>query len=194
MVDDTVRESIAEALTSWDQAAAAKRSQEAEQLRVQFVERFPVDAWPTMPLTDYALGQETQDTVSYWLEYKTGVIGSIKGGSSFKHLIFRSRDDGTWRFPKSYESQHAAWPAIRSGFVDILRLAADGDFDDVDDVAVLNGAPAVRTTIKSAEPGPLPGLPDLHRGVAQYPGPLGRGDAADRDPERLCGMGDLAGC
>ncbi|MBX7133607.1 MAG: AAA family ATPase [Fimbriimonadaceae bacterium] len=147
VVHDTVRQSIAEALAAWDQAAAANRSREAEQLRVQFVERFPVDAWPTMPLTDYALGQDTQDTVSYWLEYKTGVIGSIKGGSSFKHLIFRSRDDGTWRFPKSYESQDAAWPAIRSGFVDILRLAGKGDFDDVDDVAVLNGAPAVRTKL-----------------------------------------------
>jgi 5-methylcytosine-specific restriction protein B len=147
MVDDLVRQSIAKALESWDQAAGTKRSQEAEQLRVQFMERFPVEAWSAMQLTDYALGQGTQDTVSYWLEYKTGVIGSIKGGSSFKHLIFRSRDDATWRFPKDYESQDAAWPAIRSGFVNILRLAGEGDFDDVDEIAVLAGAPAVRTKL-----------------------------------------------
>ena len=77
MVDDTVRQSIGETLASWDRTAAAIRARDAEQLRSEFVERFPIDAWSTMPLTDYALGQDTQDTVSYWLEYKTGLIGSI---------------------------------------------------------------------------------------------------------------------
>jgi 5-methylcytosine-specific restriction enzyme B len=147
VVDDTVRQSIAEALERWDRAAATKRSQDAEQLRMQFVERFPIEAWSTMPLTDYALGQNTQDTVSYWLEYKTGVIGSIKGGSSFKHLIFRSRDDGTWRFPKEYDSQEAAWQAIRAGFAEILSLATRGEFDDIDEIGVVAPASTVRAKL-----------------------------------------------
>lgn len=147
MVDDTVRQSISEALASWDRTAATIRARDAEQLRLEFVERFPIDAWSSMPLTDYALGQDTQDTVSYWLEYKTGVIGSIKGGSARKHLIFRSRSDGTWRFPKQYDSQEAAWQAIRTGFVEVLGLASRGDFDDVDEITVLSSAPAVCTKL-----------------------------------------------
>ncbi len=137
-------QSIAEALASWDRAAAAKRADEAERLRTQFVERFPIDRWPSMSLTDYALGLDKQDTVSYWLEYKTAVIGSIKGGSSSKHLIFRSKSDGTWRFPKEYSSPELAWAAIREGFTEILALATEGNFEDIDEIKVLTGAPAVR--------------------------------------------------
>ena len=146
MIDSNTRESIVESLRSWDRSAAARRTAEAEQLRVQFVERFPLTAWPQLPLEDYALGQNVQDTVSWWLEYKPEPIGSIKGGSAHKHLIFRAKD-GSWRFPVEYESVDRAWGAIREGFVEMLNLASSGKFDDADDIKVLTSASAVRTKL-----------------------------------------------
>ena len=146
MIDNGTHESIVESLTAWDRAAAARRAAEAEQLRVQFVERFPLTAWPQLPLEDYALGQKVQDNVSWWLEYKTEPIGSIKGGSAHKHLIFRAKD-GSWRFPVEYESVDRAWAAIREGFVEMLNLASNGKFDDADDIKVLTSASAVRTKL-----------------------------------------------
>jgi 5-methylcytosine-specific restriction enzyme B len=147
MVESAARQSIIDALATWNRPAADKRAEEAENLRIQFVERFPIDGWPTMRLEDYALGQGNLDTISYWLEFKTVVIGSIRGGSSFKHLIFRSKEDGTWRFPKEYDSPEHAWETIRAGFVEMLNLAANGEFDDIDEIKALTGAPAVRTKL-----------------------------------------------
>ncbi|MBV5246743.1 AAA family ATPase [Mycolicibacterium sp. PAM1] len=147
MATETARQSIVEALASWDRPAAAKRAADAEKMRVEFVQRFPTAAWPTLPLEDYALGQDNLDTVSYWLEYKTLDIGSIKGGSSSKHLIYRRREDGTWRYPKEYDSPEQAWDTIRAGFVDMLKLADRSDFDGLDEIKALTGAPAVRTKL-----------------------------------------------
>lgn len=146
MVESAVREGILEALASWDRVTASKRVTEAEQLRTQFVERFPIASWPNLALDEYALGQGSHDTVSYWLEFGTTVIGSIKGGSASKHLIFR-RKDGSWRFPKEYSSVDAAWSTIRDGFVELLRLAAAGEFDNADDVKALLPASTVRTKL-----------------------------------------------
>jgi 5-methylcytosine-specific restriction protein B len=146
MIDSNTRESIADSLRCWDRPAAARRAAEAEELRAQFVQRFPLTVWPQLPLEDYALGQNFHDTVSWWLEYKTEVIGSIKGGSAHKHLIFRAKD-GSWRFPVEYESVERAWAAIRNGFVEMLNLASSGKFDDADDIKVLTSASAVRTKL-----------------------------------------------
>ncbi|MFL0177483.1 hypothetical protein [Mycobacterium sp. SMC-13] len=146
MIDSTTRGGIVQALSSWDRAAVAGRVAEADELQHQFIQRFPVAKWPALPLEEYALGQGAQDTVSWWMEYKTGPVGSIKGGSAHKHLIFLARN-GSWRFPKEYESVDRAWAAVREGFVEMLDLGANGQFDDADDIKVLTGAPALRTKL-----------------------------------------------
>lgn len=146
MIDNNIRHSVIAALSTWDRPAAKARAKEAERLRTEFCERFPIAMWPEMPLSQYALGQQHQDTVSWWLEYKATLVGSIKGGSAHKHLIFYSKR-GTWSFPKEYESAEAAWTAIRDGFAEMLERAEVGQFDDADDIRVLTGAPAVRTKL-----------------------------------------------
>ncbi|MDQ2637152.1 MAG: hypothetical protein M3Y83_09775 [Actinomycetota bacterium] len=50
MATETAWQSIVEALTSWKGPAATKRAAEAEKLRVEFVERFPIAGWPTLPI------------------------------------------------------------------------------------------------------------------------------------------------
>ncbi|WP_396908640.1 McrB family protein [Mycolicibacterium sp.] len=146
MVDSNTRHDIVEALKSWDRTAAAAKLAKSEQLRTQFVQRFPTTAWAELPLADFALGQNNQDVVSYWLEFKDGLIPSMKGGSAYKHLIYRTTA-GPWYFPKEYESVDQAWEAIRAGFVQMLSLAAEGKFDDADDVKSLYAAPALRAKL-----------------------------------------------
>ena len=145
MVDEQVRGQILAALESWDRDRLAARVAEAEDLRAQFVERFPLSAWQEMQLEEYALGQEIDGgTLCWWLEFNTRPVASMSGGSSKKHLVFKSRSDGTWRFPSAYGSVEEAWEAIRTGFLEAFQLAEQGRFEDIDDILSLRGAAALR--------------------------------------------------
>ena len=146
MLDKNVRASIADAMYSWNRESVAQRVAESERLRTEFLDRFPIASWHEMPLSDYALGQSTQDTVCWWMEYRPGLAPSMKGGSAHKHLVFRSRN-GSWNFPNEYDSVEAAWSAIREGFAQMLDLAIQGQYEDADDIKVLTGAPALRTKL-----------------------------------------------
>ncbi len=98
-----------------------------------------------MSLDLYALGQQVDGgSVGWWLEFHTQAVASMSGGSATKHLIWRG-SDGTWRFPKDYASVEEAWSAVRAGFVEILRLAAEDRFDETDDVKALAGSAAIRS-------------------------------------------------
>lgn len=144
MIDHAQHQSIIDALTTWDPAVTAERVAEATKLREDFVNRFPQTVWATMPVEDYALGQGNNDTVSYWLEFKTKLVASMSGGSALKFLIFKRADGDVWQYPKEYSSIGEAWRAVRAGFEETIDLAARGQFDQTDDVKVLTGAQAAR--------------------------------------------------
>jgi 5-methylcytosine-specific restriction protein B len=146
LLDSAQHQSIKDALATWDRTATAARVAEATAMREDFISRFPISDWPSMPLEKYALGQGNVGGVSYWLEFKTKPIASMSGGSAHKHLIFKRADD-VWQYPKEYSSVEQAWAAVRAGFVDILDLASRGQFDDTDDVKVLTSAQAVRAKL-----------------------------------------------
>lgn len=147
MIDNAQHQSIIDALNTWDREATGKHVAEATALRQEFVNRFPKSAWPSMPVEDYALGQGNNDVVSYWLEFKTKPVASMSGGSAYKHLIFKRAAEDVWKYPKEYTSIEEAWGAVRTGFVEILDLASEGQFDETDDVKVLTGAQAVRAKL-----------------------------------------------
>ena len=66
-------------------------------------------------------------------------------GNAGKHLIWFG-SDGEWHYPtKTYGSVEEAWDAVRSGFVELLGLASEGRFDEVDGVEALSGAVASRS-------------------------------------------------
>lgn len=143
-VPAAVVEEIEKALTTWDRSAAAARVAEAEQLRLEFVSQFPLESWASMSLESYALGQSTPGgTVGWWLEFKTRTVGSMSGGSSHKHLIFKGAD-GAWKFPKQYPTVEEAWAAVRAGFVRLFDLTDAGQVDQTADITALYGAPALR--------------------------------------------------
>jgi len=142
-----VAESISTALESWDPTSGG-RLEEAEALRKQFVAQFPTEAWSDLPVESYALGQQTEGgTISWWMEFKTRMIASMSGGSSYKHLIFLRSRDQVWQYPKEYGSLQEAWAAVRSGFVEAFALASEGRFDEIANVTALRGAPALRAKL-----------------------------------------------
>jgi len=135
-----------EAVARYDRASHQDTLKTTEELRQEVIQRFPIEAWPNMPLERYALGLgNTQESFCWWMEFRTRLVGSMKGGSARKHLIYRQRD-GSWFFDKqSYSNETEAWQALRAGFVEAFSKAKHGDWTGIDEIAALAGAAALRT-------------------------------------------------
>src|SRR4051812_49296411 len=136
---------IAEALADYDPNAHQAGVLKAEEQRSQLVERFPKEAWSTMTLDQYALGQpDHQDNFCRWMEFVTSDFSSIRGGSARKHLIYFQAQAGEWWFDhKLFETVEEAWDAVRQGFVDAIRLAEAGDWSQIEQIQSLRGGRAL---------------------------------------------------
>ena len=143
-LDPQIIAAIDHALKDWRSPDIEERYKTSVIEHEAFLDRFPLEKWPSLGIEEYALGTDNyQDSFSWWLEWGTRDIGSIKGGSSSKHLIFRGNDD-MWRFPTQYASADEAWLSVRSGFLEMFRLASEGDFEGAFQVTGLEGAAVVR--------------------------------------------------
>lgn len=131
-------------LARWNREAIKDELAETEKQRRHVEERFPLSDWPSMALQRYALGLDTTDTFCWWLEFGTPLVGSIRGGSARKLLIYKKRGEPGWYHDPQYENEDAAWSAIRAGFVRAFELADEGRFDEIDDIPALYGGPALR--------------------------------------------------
>jgi 5-methylcytosine-specific restriction protein B len=110
----------------------------------EFLGAFPRSAWESLTLDRYALGTEnTRESYSYALEWGTPDLGSIRGGSSLKHVIFRRRKDGEWHYPVAYSDVDEAWAALRSDFRTLLDFADQGRWADITSLSALQGATVV---------------------------------------------------
>lgn len=139
-----MRTDLQEAAEGWDRNAQAAKLEAANEQRERIVEAFPADAWPDLPLERYALGLDRNDTYSYLLEFGSQDIGSIRGGSAKKLLIYKQKTKPGWYFNSRYANERDAWEAIRAGYVEMLGLAAEGRFDEIDEIEALLGGPAAR--------------------------------------------------
>ena len=133
------------AAEEWDRGAVADKLTKAAEERATLVERFPADQWPNVPLERYALGLGTEpEGFSYILEFGTPSAGSIKGGSAKKHLVYMKADSSGWYFQKEYGSEQEAWDRVSKGFAELVELASEERWDEIDQVEALWAAPAVR--------------------------------------------------
>src|ERR1035437_3668277 len=138
--------SFEETLKQFDRSANQQAVLLAEQERQEVVKRFPLDAWPTMPLSRYALGQgNKQESFCWWLEFGTPHVGSIKGGSARKHIIYKQGDDEWWFDRQTYKTEQEAWEAVRANFMDAFAKAQKGQWDAVDQLEQIGWGPALRT-------------------------------------------------
>ncbi|GAB06395.1 AAA domain-containing protein [Gordonia amarae] len=109
-----------------------------------FLERFPLERWPDMTLDDYALGTGASTPgYSHQLEFGTPNLGSIRGGSATKHVVFR-RANGEWSFPSGFAGVDDAWQRLRTGFVRMFELAQAGEWAKTAEIDILRGAKTVR--------------------------------------------------
>lgn len=127
-----------------DASAAEERAAEEH---ADLIQRFPLERWSRLPLEHYALGTGV-DPVPYcaMLEYRTPYLGSIRGGSARKHIIYRQNTGEWWLAgPLSDFEPHEAWERLRHEFVAAIEAAQAGRLDDLDRFALLRSGQALVT-------------------------------------------------
>ncbi|MFF2624469.1 hypothetical protein ACFVUN_01700 [Kitasatospora griseola] len=96
---------LAAAAADFDRSSLTESVAEAERERV--LADFPLGEWPQLPLERYALGLDRQPGSGppffRLLEFGTPQLGSIKGGSAAKHIMYR-HNSGEWRMAAPLQS------------------------------------------------------------------------------------------
>jgi 5-methylcytosine-specific restriction enzyme B len=133
------------ALAAYDRAEHRSAVEQAERERNEVTGRFPLNAWPTLPLQRYALGQEdSEDTFCRWMEFRTRHLGSIRGGTARKLILYKHRKKPGWYFDSAtYRNEEEAWAALRSEFLRAFEDARTGRLEAVDDLQMLQSGPAL---------------------------------------------------
>jgi len=99
-----------------------------------------------MPLEKYALGlPDSSESFCRWIEFKSPHLGSVRGGSAAKHLIYKHKNKPGWYFyPPTMKDENEAWQAIRGDFIKAFQYAQEGQWDAIDGLKYLVGARALR--------------------------------------------------
>ncbi|TMR40730.1 AAA family ATPase [Actinomadura geliboluensis] len=135
---------LSRALAEFDRSAHADQIARADAEIAQVLRDFPLDSWPTMPLERYALGTDVyQNSFCHRMEFGTDALCSMKGGSAAKHIIFRRKKEGIWRYPLEYDDEQAAWENVRAGFVEAFEIIRGGRLSDIDTIDSLRPGPAL---------------------------------------------------
>ncbi|WP_150274836.1 AAA family ATPase [Paenibacillus tepidiphilus] len=99
------------------------------QLHKEFLARFPKESFADLSVEEYALGKTATGSLSWWLEYNTIPLGSIKGGVAAKHIIFYSKKYSSWKYPAGFSSLQEAWLKLRSDIVELMDWSNDEGFE-----------------------------------------------------------------
>lgn len=137
------------AATRFIRSTTAESGAAAEDERKEILARFPLEDWASLPLERYALGLEPSGngpTYCRLMEFGTPHLGSIKGGSAAKHIMYR-HNSGEWRLaaPLRGMDPQDAWEQLRGQYVRAFESVASGDFDALDDLEALRFGPALVT-------------------------------------------------
>ncbi|MFE4264699.1 AAA family ATPase [Streptomyces sp. NPDC056883] len=143
------------AFAAFDPDAHGAAVEAADHEAARFRERFPWEEWPTLSLDRYALGQQPDLPGPFYsrdLEYGSKPLGSITGGSAYKHFVFRRRD-GVWWHDTKYPDAATAWEAVRAGIVEAVEAARAGRVAEIDDIAAIaSGVTVVAKTLRIYAP------------------------------------------
>src|SRR5207302_807715 len=122
-----------EKLKEWLQSNSKTMPPELEELREEFVRRFPKDKLGELTLEQYALGLEGyRDSFCYWLEFKTKDLGRI-GGTAMKFGVWYSEKGWRWS-KKLYQTPEEALFHIQKSLVALVNAAEQGHFDELDNI------------------------------------------------------------
>lgn len=130
---------VLSAASTFDRSALTDVLETAKSERELVTTLFPLDGWSTLPLDHYAFGTGDDSSRNFCrvMEFGTPELGSIRGGSAAKHIIYR-HSDGGWRMggPLDGMAPEPAWERLRSEFTTAFetvaaarKASADGDTD-----------------------------------------------------------------
>ena len=115
-----------------------------KELLDEFLNRWQIDNVENMTLQEY-VSVGDKDTFCQWVETKTRMLGSIKGGSSIKFGIYERIDSN--KKPKPYENDNKyswvrgygsdkkdAFENVKKDIVKIIRLSEKGKFEEIDKI------------------------------------------------------------
>jgi|TARA_B100000315_G_C14560669_1_gene580404 hypothetical protein len=77
------------------------------------------------------MGHGDTDNFCYWLERKTGILGSIRGARAIQFKVYYSKKTGEYKWIKSFESAQDAFDKTKKEIVNLLNAAAVGDLDSI---------------------------------------------------------------
>ncbi len=120
------------ALASWLQKNSKTAPEYLQQLREDFVQRFPIEYLKDIDLNHYAVGKP--DSFCYWLEFKTKELGSISGGSAAKFGVWWSESEKRWRWNSVYSNEKDALVRIKQGLLALIDAVKVGQFDALDKI------------------------------------------------------------
>ncbi|MGA5360646.1 McrB family protein [Streptomyces purpurascens] len=142
---------FAQRVANFDRVAAGHAAERAEEERRRVLVEFPLTIWPDLPLERYALGPSAYGTPGRSfcrvMEYGTNALGSIRGGSAKKHIVYQHRT-GEWRIvPSALRGLGAreAWEEVRAEFVTAFAAAAEGAYERIDELESLSYGQALTT-------------------------------------------------
>ena len=118
------------ALEKWRQEHPKVMPADLQQLREDFVQRFPKEQLSSTTLDQYAVGKP--DSFCYWLEFKTRELGSISGGSAAKFGVWWSKNENRWRWNSIYQSAEDAMQHIKDGLFVLAQSAGDVEARELD--------------------------------------------------------------
>lgn len=152
MADDgDFRDGLADRMATFKTEVVADATARAEVERLRVVKEFPLETWPKLSLQEYALGPASHPNPKHsfcrLMEYGTNTIGSIRGGSAAKHIVYQHRT-GEWRVvPSALRGLrvHEAWLEVRAEFVAAFDAAAAGRYDHIDELESLSYGQALTT-------------------------------------------------
>lgn len=125
-----------------------RKAEQAEEARKIVLDRFPRSGWPTLPLEQYAQGDAISVEAPFCtvMEFHTPALGSIKGGSAAKHMIYR-HNSGEWRLaaPLKGLDPELAWDWLRTEFLKAFNSIEAEDFDALDELKVLHSGQSLAT-------------------------------------------------
>jgi 5-methylcytosine-specific restriction protein B len=117
----------------WSQEEEA----EATQLHQEFLKRYPRERIASLTLDEYALGKG--EGACFWLEYGTDKLGSIRGATALKHVVYFDSKGNQWRYNKKYTSEDEAFQAVRTGLLKLFEFAEHDRFTEIDAVEPFQG-------------------------------------------------------
>lgn len=118
---------------------------ELKELLDEFLNRWHIEDVEKMTLQEY-VGVRNNDTFCQWVETRTRMLGSIKGSTSIKFVIYERGDPN--KNPKTYindnkyswgrralgNNRNEVFENVKKGIIEVIKLSEKGKFDKIDDI------------------------------------------------------------